>query len=393
MKKLLFRISLGAALFALALATLQILFDVPVLPFLVPQDGLPGIEITATYAAGVQRAEGEVTLAAYPSIIVQRGIPVEFTLTADAGNIDGCNEYLSFPDFGMYDVRLIPGANVIRFTPEESGVFYFNCHLKNMEGTVTVVENLGFVLTDEAPSAPTTRIRTWPASPEPTAPSVTASPEPTAESPEPEPTVEVPASPEPEPTTEAPASTPVPSETVAPVYEKPADSETDVGGWLEQQLLPSSGSEGVHEIRTWTGWIFDRDCVGISPVKHTKACNLMGGCYDSGLGIFEYVPGKEFDTYTAVDTFLCFDGASKELAAAFLRALPQDWKNNVTITVTGYAVNNIPASKDELLVPETDLARVDHYLNGIHITSITAAFIDGVSTNTLPDPNIAFSQP
>jgi hypothetical protein len=119
----------------------------------------------------------------------------------------------------------------------------------------------------------------------------------------------------------------------------------------------------------------------------------MGGCYDSGLGIFEYIPGKEFDTYTAVDTFLCFDGASKELGAAFLRALPDEWKNNVTIAVTGYAVNNIPASKDERLVPETDLSRVDHYLNGIHITSITAAFIDGVSTNPLPEPNIAFSQP
>ena len=177
------------------------------------------------------------------------------------------------------------------------------------------------------------------------------------------------------------------------MFEKPEEQNLSIGGWLEKQLTPQSGLEGVHEIRTWTGWVFDRDCVGITPVRHTKACNLMGSCYDSGLGIFEYVPGKAYDTYTALETFLCFDGASKELAAAFLTALPADWKNNVTVTVKGYAVNNIPASADELLIPETNLSRVDHYLNGIHVTSIEAAFIDGVSTYNLPDPNVVFTQP
>ncbi|MDR2088807.1 MAG: hypothetical protein LBP73_05585, partial [Clostridiales Family XIII bacterium] len=147
------------------------------------------------------------------------------------------------------------------------------------------------------------------------------------------------------------------------------------------------------EIQTWTGWIFDRDCVGISPVRHTKMCNLMGSCFDSGLGMFEYIPGKAFDSYTAVETFRIFDGASKELAAAFLYALPEDWKNNVTVTVSGYAVNNIPAADDELLVPETDLSRVTHHLNGIHITEIRAAFIDGVSTYVLPEPNVVLTQP
>ena len=195
-------------------------------------------------------------------------------------------------------------------------------------------------------------------------------------------------------TTAAPAETSTPSPDVnkSPVFEK-EEKEASLGGWLEGELQPNAGAEGVKEIRTWTGWIFDRDCVGINPVKHTKACNLMGSCFDSGLGIFEYIPGKAYDTYTAVETFLAFDGASKELAAAFLKALPREWKNNVTVTVTGYAVNNIPAAADEALIPETDLSRVDHYLNGIHITSIEAAYIDGLSTNPLPELNVVFTQP
>jgi hypothetical protein len=403
-----FRGAFAVAALALTFTTLQILFDVPVLPFLVPAGGAASAEITAAYeGGGAQKAEGDVTLAAYPSIIVQRGMPVAFTLNAAADQIDDCNEYLSFPDFGLNNVRLVPGANVIRFTPEESGVFYFHCHLNNMRSTVTVVENLGFVMADNESPTPVAGMRgmsgTWRA--QTPAPSEPLETEPVplessvAEAPEAEPSAAAPSESEPalqeplEPTAAPRSPGPSPSETSAPAYEKPDDVVEDIGGWLERQLTPSTGAEGVHEILSWTGWIFDRDCVGISPVKHTKACNLMGGCYDSGLGVFEHVPGKEFDTYTAVETFLCFDGASKELAREFLRALPTEWKNNVTVTVTGYAVNNIPAAKDELLVPETDLARVDHYLSGIHVTSITTAFIDGVSTNPPPEPNISFSQP
>ena len=170
-----------------------------------------------------------------------------------------------------------------------------------------------------------------------------------------------------------------------------AEKDTSMAGWLEEKLLPGNQfDKGDKKILTWEGWLYDRDCIGINPVKHTKACSLMGTCFDSGLGIIPYVADKSFDTYVALDNFLVFDGNSSIVAQAFLRNLPEDWKNNITIKVTGYEVNKIPTNKDETFVPETDSSKIDHYLKGVHITSIEAYYLDGLSTNKLPTPNLIY---
>jgi hypothetical protein len=382
--KAIFRASLCLAAVLLTLATLQILFDVPVAPFLVPSPGETGASLTATFDGSVQKAEGDFTLNALPSVTVQRGIPAELTLRLKESDVDACTDGVVLKAFGI-DQACVPGDNVIRFTPAESGAFALQCRMGNVKSTITVVENLGFAPTASAeePNAPLVAEETPEEAPDPT-PDVAIAPYRRGQ-PAPE-LVPAPAL-RPDPPSEASAA----SET--PVFEKEADDPANVGDWLENQLIPGANDAGARKIRTWTGWIFDRDCVGIDPVRHTKLCNLMGSCYDSGLGMFEYVPGKAFDAYTAVETFLCFDGASKELCAAFLYALPDDWKNNVTVKVSGYAVDNIPAAADELLIPESDLSRVTHYLSGIHVTKLEAAYIDGLSTNPLPEPNIVFSQP
>jgi hypothetical protein len=390
--KIAFRSVLGAIVLGLVLSTLQILFEIPVAPFLAPKVTTQGALHTAQWSDGAQTATGKIGKDTYPSLIVQRGVPVEFTLTAAPGVLNDCNEKLRFAEFDIEQL-LVPGDNVLHFTPEESGVFAFSCWMDTIKGSVTVVESLGFPSGD-SPNAPDTPDAPAASDVTPEASNTSPAEESAAQTEQSETPVEAP--------TEAPRKPtmpgmrgqfiPPPQIDSEPVFEKP-DDDASLGGWLEDRLVPDENTAGSKEIRTWTGWMFDRDCVGISPVKHTKMCNLMGSCYDSGLGMFEYVPGKAFDSYTAIDTFQTFDGASKELAAAFLYALPADWKNNVTITVSGYAVNNIPAADDELLIPETDLSRVTHYLNGIHITEIRAAFIDGISTYTLPEPNIAFTQP
>lgn len=172
------------------------------------------------------------------------------------------------------------------------------------------------------------------------------------------------------------------------------DNTQSMAGWLEEKLLPGNQfDKREKKIETWEGWLYDRDCIGINPVKHTKACSLMGTCFDSGLGIIPYVSGKSFDTYVALDNFLVFDGNSSIVAQAFLRSLPDDWKNNITIKITGYAVNDIPTNEDETYVPETDASKIDHYLSGVHITSIEAAYLDGLSTNKLPMPNLVYPKP
>ena len=102
-----------------------------------------------------------------------------------------------------------------------------------------------------------------------------------------------------------------------PVFEKNEEQNQSLGGWLEKQLMPQSGLEGLHEIRAWTGWVFDRDCVGITPVRHTKACNLMGSCYDSGLGIFEYVPAKPLMPIPRLKPFYALTAPARSLPPRF----------------------------------------------------------------------------
>jgi hypothetical protein len=75
-----------------------------------------------------------------------------------------------------------------------------------------------------------------------------------------------------------------------------------------------------------------------------------------------------------------FDEASKEKTRAFLEALPEDWKNNITVKVTGAYTYGIPTDADETNVPETERHDIDHRLIGIKLDSIEAYYIDGVST-------------
>jgi len=134
-----------------------------------------------------------------------------------------------------------------------------------------------------------------------------------------------------------------------------------------------------------TGWIIDRDCLGVNAITHTKNCNLMDDCLASGLGIFKYDPNSKNPAASSLNNYLVFDGAGKAKAEIFLKSLPDDWRNNVTINVTVQLVYNIPTNADETHVPETKPNLIDHYLIGARVLTIEAANIDGLSTNKLSD--------
>lgn len=183
---------------------------------------------------------------------------------------------------------------------------------------------------------------------------------------------------------------------VKPVWTPDGKKDSGIHTIIVDKLLPAKNEDkSSKQIETWTGWIIDRDCIGVNPLKHTAACNLMGSedtppasCYASGLGILLYVPGKAYTAYNTFDQLFMFDESSRTVAKLFLESLPDSWVNNITISITGYQVNNIPVNTDETNFPETDPLKVDHYLKGIHINKIEAAYIDGVSTNILPEPNL-----
>ncbi len=97
--------------------------------------------LPATLNGDVQTIQANLNPAVYPFIIVQKGIPVELTITADKSAITGCNQTVVFP---AYDVKktLTAGDNVIKFTPEETGLIPYTCWMGMLDGRILVVDNL-----------------------------------------------------------------------------------------------------------------------------------------------------------------------------------------------------------------------------------------------------------
>ncbi len=85
-------------------------------------------EITTTLSSGN-----------YSPITVQAGIPVKWTIQADADNLNGCNNEIIIPEYGIRQ-KLVAGENVINFTPTDSGKFGYSCWMGMIRSSITVLE-------------------------------------------------------------------------------------------------------------------------------------------------------------------------------------------------------------------------------------------------------------
>jgi len=89
----------------------------------------------------VQHITSTLGSGGYPDITVQKGVPVAWNLQADAGALNGCNNTLVIPEYGL-QVKLKAGDNIIMFTPAESGTFAYSCWMGMLTGQITVVDDL-----------------------------------------------------------------------------------------------------------------------------------------------------------------------------------------------------------------------------------------------------------
>jgi sulfite exporter TauE/SafE/plastocyanin domain-containing protein len=93
---------------------------------------------------GVQTVTTTLASGKYQPIVVQKGIPVKWTITADASNINGCNNSMVIRKYGItHDFQ--PGDNVIEFTPTESGTVPYSCWMGMIRSKITVVDDLSQV--------------------------------------------------------------------------------------------------------------------------------------------------------------------------------------------------------------------------------------------------------
>lgn len=75
----------------------------------------------------------------YPNIIIQKEIPVKWTISAEKKYLNGCNNEIVIP---KYDVKkkLFEGDNIIEFTPNEVGTITYSCWMGMIVGNIKVVE-------------------------------------------------------------------------------------------------------------------------------------------------------------------------------------------------------------------------------------------------------------
>lgn len=95
----------------------------------------------ARISDGVQTVHTELDYGGYLAITVQAGIPVQWTITAPQEKLNGCNNEIVIPAYGMR-VKLSAGENLISFTPESAGTVVYSCWMGMIRSTITVVEDI-----------------------------------------------------------------------------------------------------------------------------------------------------------------------------------------------------------------------------------------------------------
>lgn len=77
----------------------------------------------------------------YQPLIVQQGIPVRWTIKVTAADLNGCNNPVTIPQYNITK-RLVPGNNVIEFTPDKAGTVTYTCWMGMITSNIKVVTDV-----------------------------------------------------------------------------------------------------------------------------------------------------------------------------------------------------------------------------------------------------------
>ncbi|MFV0518204.1 MAG: sulfite exporter TauE/SafE family protein [Aminipila sp.] len=97
------------------------------------------VNFEAEIVDGYQIVEIEVSQRRYAPITVKKGIPVKFNLHAEAKNLNGCNNAIIIPEYGI-QMPLQAGDNIVEFTPTETGTYPYGCWMNMIRSSITVTE-------------------------------------------------------------------------------------------------------------------------------------------------------------------------------------------------------------------------------------------------------------
>ena len=107
-----------------------------------PSLGTAGGFAKATVLGGAQTVLTDFGSSGYYlPFAVQAGIPVKWTIRVAAEGLNGCNNPITIPSYGIRKT-LAPGDNLIEFTPNKEGVIAYTCWMGMISSRITVVKDL-----------------------------------------------------------------------------------------------------------------------------------------------------------------------------------------------------------------------------------------------------------
>ncbi|MEX1377515.1 MAG: sulfite exporter TauE/SafE family protein [Eubacteriales bacterium] len=77
----------------------------------------------------------------YEPFAVLAGVPVVWTINVEEGDLNGCNNPITIPEYGI-EKELVIGKNVIEFIPEKEGKILYTCWMGMISGYVNVTEEI-----------------------------------------------------------------------------------------------------------------------------------------------------------------------------------------------------------------------------------------------------------
>lgn len=98
----------------------------------------------AALQGDVQVVTMEMDSRRYTPLVVQEGIPVVWKINVEQGDLNGCNNPITIPRYGITK-ELELGENIIEFTPREEGRIAYSCWMGMIRSNIQVVSDLNTV--------------------------------------------------------------------------------------------------------------------------------------------------------------------------------------------------------------------------------------------------------
>lgn len=95
----------------------------------------------ASVQGEIQVVSSSLSSGRYEPITVEKGIPVQWTIRAEKGTINGCNNEMVVPEYGIRKSFAL-GDNRVEFTPTETGTFEYSCWMGMIRSEITVVDSI-----------------------------------------------------------------------------------------------------------------------------------------------------------------------------------------------------------------------------------------------------------